>query len=259
MNEVFSAEAVGTGYPVIIKRTLLGNNQNKKFFYSCYQKEKRALETCMCPFIPQLIDCSEDEEYAYLIETKINGDTPYANASYSEKFVIDLGIKVAHILKYLYYYGITHCDIKPDNIIVNSFGDVFLIDFGSSIFTKDESNSPYSCGTRGFAAPEQFDQKTEIDFRTDIYALGRTMLSMLVGDKISSQNAFRNECENISITCALQNPSVKAQYIFEDLAYYDKNANSSLNKVINRMVSPRKEGRYYSLDELINDLKNCIR
>ena len=264
MNEIYSAVNINTGMKVIVKKAIISNNQNSDFFLQCFKAEKRFLERCRCPFIPQIMDSYEDEESAYIVESYIQGDSPDENFTYDEGFVIDLGIKVAHILKYFFYFGAVHCDIKPNNILLNELGDVFLIDFGASVFVNDvDGVAPYA-GTLGYAAPEQLEKKGVIDFRTDIYALGKTMLTLLVNDKISSRNAIAMKSSNITegfsdygVTCALDNPLVRTQYITQSLDYYDSTANPALSKVINRMVSPRKEGRYFCLDELIRDLKAC--
>lgn len=262
MNEIYSAVNVNTGCKVIIKKTIYDGSHNRDFFYKCFLNEKRTLETCQCPFIPQLYDSFESESNSYIVETYLHGESPVQQGAYSEDFVIALGIRIAHILKYFYYHGIVHCDIKPSNIIVNELGDVFLIDFGSCVFISDKDKDEMNTGTQGFAAPEQFGNGLHIDYRTDIYSLGRTMLTLLVGDKISSQNALadrRSAMENISVTCALNIPTVKPQYITESLDYYDKSANSELTRIINKMVSPQKENRYFSLDQLISELENCKR
>lgn len=262
MSEIYSASNINTGCKVIIKKTNFGDSHNREFFYNCFKNEKRTLENCICPFLPQIYDCFEEENSSYIVETYIHGESPVHDGAYSEEFVIDLGIKVAHILKYFYYHGIVHCDIKPNNIIVNELGDVFLIDFGSCIFVADKEKDHINTGTQGFAAPEQFGNRLHIDYRTDIYSLGRTMLTLLVGDKISSGNAFTGnsrESEIIGVTCALSIPTVKPQYITQSLDYYDNSANAELTRIINKMVSPQKENRYFSLDLLISDLENCKR
>lgn len=260
MSEIYSAVNVSTGCKVIIKKTVYDGSHNRDFFYRCFKNEKRTLETCQCPFIPQIYESFESENSSYIVETYIHGESPVQQGAYSEDFVINLGIKVAHILKYFYYHGIVHCDIKPSNIIVNALGDVALIDFGSCVFVADKEKDEMNTGTQGFAAPEQFGNGLHIDYRTDIYSLGRTMLTMLVGDKISSANALadrRSAMENVSVTCALNIPTVKPQYITESLDYYDKSANAELTRIINKMVSPQKENRYFSLDQLISELESC--
>lgn len=83
--------------------------------------------------------------------------------------------EILSALDYCHKKQITHCDIKPSNIMVTSSGnDVKLIDFGLS----DNDNYlllKQAGGTKGYMAPEQEQSKPTTDARTDIYALGCLM------------------------------------------------------------------------------------
>lgn len=78
-------------------------------------------------------------------------------------------------IAYCHAKQVTHCDIKPSNIMITNKGEnVKLIDFGLS------NNDNYlmlkqSGGTRGYMAPEQMVRDATFDNRTDIYALGCLM------------------------------------------------------------------------------------
>lgn len=72
-----------------------------------------------------------------------------------------------------------HRDIKPENIVVTPGGEVVFIDFGTMrSCKKDGSRDTFVVGTRGTAAPEQYGY-TQTDQRTDVYAIGQTMLYMV--------------------------------------------------------------------------------
>lgn len=72
-----------------------------------------------------------------------------------------------------------HRDIKPENIVVTPGGEVVFIDFGTMrSYKKDGSRDTFVVGTRGTAAPEQYGY-TQTDQRTDVYAIGQTMLYMV--------------------------------------------------------------------------------
>lgn len=83
--------------------------------------------------------------------------------------------EILSALKYCHKKQITHCDIKPSNIMVTNAGnDVKLIDFGLS----DNDNYlllKQAGGTKGYMAPEQEQSRLSTDARTDIYALGCLM------------------------------------------------------------------------------------
>ena len=72
-----------------------------------------------------------------------------------------------------------HRDIKPENIVVTPTGETVFIDFGTMrSYKKDGSRDTFVVGTRGTAAPEQYGY-TQTDQRTDVYAIGQTMLYMV--------------------------------------------------------------------------------
>ncbi len=85
---------------------------------------------------------------------------------------------------------VIHCDLKPDNIflIPTVFGElVKILDFGIAKLNFQEhsdNTSPISGGFWGtcrYAAPEQLEERENIDERTDIYSLGMMLYEMLTG------------------------------------------------------------------------------
>lgn len=72
-----------------------------------------------------------------------------------------------------------HRDIKPENIVVTPNGETIFIDFGTMrSYKKDSQRDTFVVGTRGTAAPEQYGYR-QTDQRTDVYAIGQTMLYMV--------------------------------------------------------------------------------
>jgi len=99
-----------------------------------------------------------------------------------EESAIDLALEVAEALKYIDQFGIIHRDIKPDNILISSAGEVKLVDFGLS---REEHQQTVSLkgemsGTPQYLAPEYIDGK-KLNIRTDIYSLGITLFYMVSG------------------------------------------------------------------------------
>ncbi|MCS6886103.1 MAG: serine/threonine-protein kinase [Acidobacteriota bacterium] len=89
------------------------------------------------------------------------------------------GVEAAHKL------GIVHCDLKPDNIIIESTEDaevVQVLDFGISRLAKtsQENLSDAFFVTPFYAAPELI-ANARLDFRSDIYSIGVIAYEMLTG------------------------------------------------------------------------------
>lgn len=79
--------------------------------------------------------------------------------------------------------GVIHRDIKPSNILLDSTGNVRLIDFGIAQTSRDQARLAW--GTQGFSSPEScFPSSGETDLRkgSDAYSLAATMLALLAGE-----------------------------------------------------------------------------
>lgn len=75
-----------------------------------------------------------------------------------------------------------HRDIKPQNLILDRYGTVHLIDFETSRnFDRKKRRDTRFYGTEETAAPEQYGY-AQTDARTDIYAFGKVLCYLLTGD-----------------------------------------------------------------------------
>jgi len=123
-----------------------------------------------------VLDYVEGESLASLISRK---------APLSEELTLAI---ISEILKPLYHAhtnGIIHRDIKPGNILVGKSGSVRLTDFGLAIdLTNIQRKTQHGqiLGTPHYMAPEQISS-SNVDARTDLYALGVVMFECLTGQK----------------------------------------------------------------------------
>lgn len=109
------------------------------------------------------------------------GDRLHREGTLPVADVLAIGIKMCGALAAAHDAGITHRDVKPDNILLSEYGEVELADFGISVAADqlDEGDGTVAL-TPVHAAPELFTG-TPASPQSDIYALGSTLYELLVG------------------------------------------------------------------------------
>jgi serine/threonine protein kinase len=92
--------------------------------------------------------------------------------------------RIAEALQYAHNHkpAIIHQDIKPENLLLNAKGNIFLSDFGfEQSILQTGSNANRSAGPNYYIAPEQLDMSRIISPATDQYALAAIVYEWLCG------------------------------------------------------------------------------
>lgn len=152
-----------------------------------FRREALILKSIRHPGIPIVYDLEEDEQYSYLIEEFLEGDSLYALVSdmghFSKAMTVLYGIQICHLVSILHSARpnpILYLDLQPKNLLV-CHGTVKLIDFDHSVHLNEAEHLTRRYGTVGCAAPEQYSGDI-LDERTDIYAIGAVLHYMLTGE-----------------------------------------------------------------------------
>ncbi len=141
------------------------------------------------PHLPAFYDSFTDQDHWYLVVQYIDGPTleTYAEQKPSRRLalweVLDIGIQICDVLTYLHTWHppVIFRDIKPDNIMRDVNGNVYLVDFGiARHFRPGLRRDTQLLGSPGYAAPEQYGS-AQTDERSDIYSLGITLQTLLTG------------------------------------------------------------------------------
>jgi hypothetical protein len=103
---------------------------------------------------------------------------------------LEIFTKVCDAMAYAHHRGVIHRDLKPDNIMVASFGQVYLMDWGLARLTKSrpasgeyaQMEAPGAVGTPEYMAPEQArGNPAEMNERSDIFGLGAVLYEIVSG------------------------------------------------------------------------------
>jgi predicted Ser/Thr protein kinase len=91
--------------------------------------------------------------------------------------------EVCDALTLAHSHGIVHRDVKPENVMVGEFGEVYLLDWGIAHRVNDAAlaGDGNVVGTPGYMAPEMVLEADLADARTDVYLLGATLHEVLTG------------------------------------------------------------------------------
>lgn len=102
-------------------------------------------------------------------------------------------------------HGVVHCDIKPENLMINTQGIVKLTDLGISHRFDIASSergiaSDHILGTPAYISPEQVYGDVELDCRADIYSLAATLYHLATGrilfPGLSNDDTMRAHCSD---------------------------------------------------------------
>jgi hypothetical protein len=86
--------------------------------------------------------------------------------------------QVCNALHFAHSRGFVHRDVKPANVLIGRFGDVYVADWG--VAAKVGTVTQQLCGTPAYLAPEMVNAGP-VDARTDVYLLGATLHAVLTG------------------------------------------------------------------------------
>lgn len=150
----------------------------------------KQLERLSHPNLPRIYGAYMCDGKCYVVEEYIDGITVadvLAGGIYTNRGAAKVVKEICNALDVLHSLDIIHRDIKPENIMVDSKGNVKLIDFDAARIHKAyQSVDTVFVGTAGFAAPEQYGIN-QTDPRSDIFALGILLNIMLTGEHPSKK------------------------------------------------------------------------
>ena len=187
MAEVYRARDDLLGREVAVK-VLAERLSTDRSFVERFRREAQAAANLSHPNIVSLYDFGNDEAAYFIVmelidgrglETVISDDGPLLPERAAE-----IAADVARALDRAHTAGLVHRDIKPSNIMITSYGQTKVTDFGIARALGDGEQTMTQTGmvigTASYLSPEQA-QGNPVDARSDVYALGCVLYEMLTG------------------------------------------------------------------------------
>ena len=155
-------------------------------------------------------------------------------------------------LAYINASGWVHRDIKPDNLLVNSAGDLRIIDFAiaqrikpRSFFAKLFGGKKVVQGTRSYMSPEQI-RGLDLDGRADIYSYGATLFEL-----VSYRPPFRADSQQQLLQKHIKEKPMPLTSLVPDVT-------DEFNDLVLKCLAKKKEDRPQSFHDVLKAL-NHIR
>jgi serine/threonine protein kinase len=200
MGRVYEGHHTGVGKRVAIKIPR-HTDKKKTTLVQRFRREAQAASQIGHPNIADVTDCgtTPSGDFFFVMEfvdgvdleklVKRDGPLPLER-------VMVIGLQMARALEAAHQAGIIHRDLKPSNVMLVRGREepelIKVLDFGVAKFLRGDGEGggaeltqhDAAVGTPRYMAPEQIGAGQEIDFRTDIYALGGILYFMLTGGHV---------------------------------------------------------------------------
>ena len=207
-----------------------------------FEQEAERLDQLVHPQIPRLLAYFQEDNYLYLVQEFIVGQTLQTELNeegkFSEAKIEDLLRGLLPILKFIHSRKIIHRDLKPDNIMRRHSGELVLIDFGVAKLLEQSSVLPQTAttiGTPGYAAPEQIQGR--VTPASDLFALGATCFQLMTKAFTSGQIS-----------------PVEYDWVQRWHHHADGDISPKLSHILSRLITLDDRQRYPTASAVLKDL-----
>lgn len=223
-------------------------------------KEAQAVAMLEHPNVCAVHGIEQSDEHHFIVMQYIEGKTLAESLDHQtitgESFK-SLARQIIDAVAFAHSHGVIHRDLKPGNIMLNSEGQIKVLDFGlakiipqKQILGNDstEDISQFSqnglvIGTVSYMSPEQL-RGEKIDFRSDIFSLGIILYELLC-----KQNPFNRKSQAETIAAILSDNTVSAEKVTPKIPV-------KIVSLINKCLEKDRNKRFQSTAEVLVELEN---
>ena len=206
--------------------------------------EARAASAVEHPNVIPVHDAGVADGRAYLVMRYVAGDDLRTlvrrDGALGAERAAWIALRLGEALDAIHRAGYVHRDVKPQNVLIDANGHVYLSDFGlakQAIATSGPTTSNQWVGTLDYVAPEQI-RGERVDARADVYALGGVLYFVLTG-----RVPFERETDHAKLWAHLMDEPPRPSAIRPELP-------SGLDDVVARALAKEPTRRYASAGDL---------
>ena len=256
-GEVYRARQIGTDRTVAIK-VPHGDAQRKPSTRYRFEREIELAARLDHPGVVRIFgSCTLDDGRLACVMEYVEGEMidqwasgVRAGGNAGLRRIVGVMVQVADAIAFAHLRAVLHRDIKPGNVVVTPDGQPRVLDFGLAKSTESSGDSFVThtgafLGTLAYAAPEQISGGvSEVDVRTDVYALGLLLFQSLTGRLPYPTDAPTIEILRQIREVAPPRPSAITPGVGDEL-----------DAIVLKALGKEKERRYASAAEFRDDLR----
>ncbi len=244
MGEVWKAWDTELARWVALK-LLLGHDEDE---IARFKREAQLAGKLTHPNIAAVYEVGEANGRHFIAMQYIDGRTLAAWKRADRRELLRHVLAAARAVSYAHSQGVIHRDLKPDNVMVDSAGRLYVMDFGLARTVQASSGLSQAgmvVGTPDYMSPEQAMGEPGDD-RSDIFSLGATLYDLLVG-----RPPFRGEALVETLMKVASEDPVPPRRL-------DGTIDPDLQTVVLKCLEKDPPRRYLSMREAADDLERVL-
>ncbi len=251
MAQVFEAEHTTLSRRVALKLLKPGIADSADFSMR-FLRESHAMAQVSHPNVVAIYDAGEANGLMYMALELVPGGDLQRLLKRRGRLTVDdaLGFLIGCTkgLDAIHQAGLVHRDIKPGNIFLDKDGTPKMGDLGLARSADGEDRMTMtgnSWGTPSYMSPEQVKGVADLDIRADIYSLGATLFTLLIGIE-----PYVGETSYVITNKVLTEPP-------PDPRQQDKTIPPEVASIILKAMAKDRARRYQTPNELLEDLERA--